>query len=64
MCLGHRAQRDTPIAEGVIVRAAVGAASADLRPVAVIVTMDFAFLALDRIVNHAAKLHYRLVIDG
>jgi pyruvate dehydrogenase E1 component beta subunit len=50
--------RDTPIAEGVIVGAAIGAAIAGLRPVAELMTINFAFLAMDQIVNHAAKLHY------
>jgi pyruvate dehydrogenase E1 component beta subunit len=49
--------RDTPIAEGTIVGAAVGAAMNGLRPVAEIMTINFAFLALDQIVNQAAKMH-------
>jgi len=55
---GERRVRDTPIAEGVIAGAATGAAIAGLRPVAEIMTINFAFLAMDQIVNHAAKLHY------
>jgi pyruvate dehydrogenase E1 component beta subunit len=55
---GEKRVRDTPIAEGVIVGAGVGAAIAGLRPVAELMTINFAFLALDQIVNHAAKLHY------
>lgn len=55
---GEKRVRDTPIAEGVIVGAAVGAAMAGLRPVAEIMTINFAFLAMDQIVNHAAKMHY------
>lgn len=55
---GEKRVRDTPIAEGVIVGAGVGAAIAGLRPVAEIMTINFAFLALDQIVNHAAKMHY------
>ncbi len=55
---GEKRVRDTPIAEGVIVGAAVGAAIAGLRPVAEIMTINFAFLAMDQIVNHAAKIHY------
>jgi pyruvate dehydrogenase E1 component beta subunit len=55
---GERRVRDTPIAEGVIAGAAAGAAIAGLRPVAEIMTINFAFLAMDQIVNHAAKLHY------
>jgi pyruvate dehydrogenase E1 component beta subunit len=49
--------RDTPIAEGVIVGAANGAAMAGLRPIAELMTINFAFLAMDQIVNHSAKLH-------
>jgi pyruvate dehydrogenase E1 component beta subunit len=55
---GERRVRDTPIAEGVIVGAAAGAAVAGLRPVAELMTINFAFLAMDQIVNHVAKLHY------
>lgn len=55
---GERRVRDTPIAEQVIVGAAVGAAMNGLRPIAEIMTINFAFLALDAIVNHAAKAHY------
>jgi len=55
---GDKRVRDTPIAEGVIVGAAVGAAIAGLRPVAELMTINFAFLAMDQIVNQAAKLHY------
>lgn len=47
---------DTPIAEGVIVGAANGMAMAGLRPVAEIMTINFAFLAMDQIVNHSAKM--------
>jgi len=47
---------DTPIAEGVIVGAANGAAMAGLKPVAELMTINFAFLAMDQIVNHSAKL--------
>jgi pyruvate dehydrogenase E1 component beta subunit len=55
---GPRRVRDTPISEMVIAGAAVGAAMNGLRPVAEIMTINFAFLALDAIVNHAAKVHY------
>ncbi len=55
---GARRVRDTPISEMAIAGAAVGAAMAGLRPVAEIMTINFAFLALDAIVNHAAKIHY------
>lgn len=49
--------KDTPIAEGVIIGAANGAAMAGLRPVAELMTINFAFLAMDQIVNHSAKIH-------
>ena len=55
---GEKRVKDTPIAESVIAGAATGAAIAGLRPIAEIMTINFAFLALDQIVNHAAKLHY------
>ena len=55
---GDRRVRDTPISEMVIAGAAVGAAMAGLRPVAEIMTINFAFLALDAIINHAAKVRY------
>jgi len=53
---GPERVRDTPIAEGVIIGAANGAAMAGLKPVAELMTINFAFLAMDQIVNHSAKL--------
>ncbi len=55
---GEDRVRDTPIAEMVIVGAATGAAMNGMRPVAEIMTINFAFLALDALVNHAAKAHF------
>jgi pyruvate dehydrogenase E1 component beta subunit len=55
---GERRVRDTPISEMVIGGAAAGAAMNGLRPVAEFMTINFAFLALDAIVNHAAKVRY------
>jgi pyruvate/2-oxoglutarate/acetoin dehydrogenase E1 component len=49
---------NTPISENSFVGAAVGAALTGLRPVVEIMFMDFITLAMDQIVNHAAKLHY------
>jgi len=49
---------DTPIAEGSIVGMGVGAAMAGLRPVVELMTVNFALLAMDQIVNHAAKIRY------
>ncbi len=59
---GHKRVKDTPISEMAIAGLAVGAAMAGLRPVAEMMTINFAFLALDAIVNHAAKIHY--MFDG
>jgi pyruvate dehydrogenase E1 component beta subunit len=53
---GPERVRDTPIAEATIVGAANGAAMVGLRPVAELMTINFAFLAMDQIVNHSAKL--------
>jgi pyruvate dehydrogenase E1 component beta subunit len=59
---GARRVRDTPISEMAIAGAAVGAAMAGLRPVAEIMTINFAFLAFDALINHAAKVRY--MFDG
>jgi acetoin:2,6-dichlorophenolindophenol oxidoreductase subunit beta len=50
--------RDTPISEAAIVGAAVGAAAMGLRPVAEVMIMDFISIALDQLVNHAAKSRF------
>lgn len=49
---------DTPISEEVIVGAAVGAAIMGAKPIAEIMFSDFVTLAMDMIVNQAAKVHY------
>ncbi|HEY3783598.1 MAG TPA: alpha-ketoacid dehydrogenase subunit beta [Fimbriimonadaceae bacterium] len=49
---------DTPITEPGIVGIATGAAMTGLRPVVEMMTMSFSILALDQIINHAAKVHY------
>ena len=49
---------NTPISENGFVGLAVGAALTGLRPVVEIMFMDFVTLAMDQLVNHAAKLHY------
>ncbi|SDE08529.1 alpha-ketoacid dehydrogenase subunit beta [Auraticoccus monumenti] len=54
---GPRRVRDTPIAEEGFTGAAVGAAMVGLRPVVEIMTINFSLLALDQIVNHAAKIY-------
>ncbi len=55
---GGERVRDTPISESAIVGAAIGAALTGTRPIAELMTINFAFVAMDHIVNEAAKLHY------
>lgn len=55
---GEKRVVDTPIAEEVIVGTGIGAAMVGLRPVVEIMTINFIILAMDQIVNHAAKLRY------
>ena len=55
---GERRVRDTPISESTIVGVGVGAAMVGLRPVVELMTINFALLAFDQIVNHAAHIHY------
>jgi pyruvate dehydrogenase E1 component beta subunit len=55
---GEKRVRDTPISEMAIGGVAAGAAMNGLRPVAEFMTINFAFLAFDAIINHAAKVHY------
>lgn len=55
---GEKRVRDTPIAESVIVGAAIGAAMGGLRPIVEMMTINFSLLAMDQIVNHAAKILY------
>jgi pyruvate dehydrogenase E1 component beta subunit len=50
--------RDTPISESAIVGFSVGAAMAGMRPVAEIMHMDFVAIAMDQVVNQAAKMRY------
>ncbi|HEY2630818.1 MAG TPA: alpha-ketoacid dehydrogenase subunit beta [Solirubrobacteraceae bacterium] len=55
---GEQRVRDTPISENTIVGTGVGAAMVGLRPVVELMTVNFALLAFDQIVNHAAHIHY------
>ncbi|RRS30719.1 MAG: pyruvate dehydrogenase [Epsilonproteobacteria bacterium (ex Lamellibrachia satsuma)] len=55
---GEKRLIDTPIAELSIVGNAVGMAMGGLRPVAEIMTANFALLAFDQIINHMAKYRY------
>lgn len=49
---------DTPISEEAIAGIGIGAAMMGLRPVVEMMTVNFSLLALDQIVNHAAKVRY------
>jgi len=55
---GEERVRDTPISEQTIVGAAIGAALTGMRPIAEIMFMDFIALAMEQIVNQAAKLRF------
>lgn len=55
---GEQRVIDTPIAEAGIVGMAIGAAMAGLRPIAELMTVNFAIVALDQIMNHAAVIPY------
>ena len=55
---GTKRVRSTPISEQAIIGAAVGAAITGMRPVAEIMLMNFITVAMDQLVNHAAKLRF------
>ncbi|MBI4340483.1 MAG: alpha-ketoacid dehydrogenase subunit beta [Chloroflexi bacterium] len=55
---GPRRVVDAPLSESAIVGACTGAAMGGLHPVAEIMTINFTLLAIDQIVNHAAKIRY------
>jgi len=55
---GGQRVRNTPLAEGIIAGAAVGAAAMGMRPVADLMFAPFMTLAMDEIVNSAGKLRY------
>lgn len=55
---GPERARDTPISEEIIAGAAIGASMGGLRPVAEMMTINFALLAMDQIINNAAKIRY------
>jgi len=50
--------RETPISEQAIVGAAAGAAMVGMRPIAEMMFMDFILLAMEPLVNQAAKARY------
>lgn len=55
---GSERVRNTPISENTIVGVGVGAAVCGMRPVVDIMFQDFITLAMDQLVNHAAKFYY------
>ncbi|HLG52175.1 MAG TPA: alpha-ketoacid dehydrogenase subunit beta [Chloroflexota bacterium] len=55
---GPRRVKDTPISEEAIIGAGIGAAMVGLRPVVEIMTINFILVAIDQIINNAAKISY------
>lgn len=55
---GKKRVRGTPISEAAFVGLAAGAAMTGLRPVVEIMYMDFSMVAMDQLVNQAAKVYY------
>ena len=55
---GDHRVRTTPISEQAIMGAAIGASLVGMKPVAEIMLMNFVTVAMDMIVNHAAKLRF------
>jgi len=55
---GEKRVRDTPISELTIVGSGIGAAMGGLKPIVELMTINFGLLAIDQIVNNAAKMHY------
>jgi acetoin:2,6-dichlorophenolindophenol oxidoreductase subunit beta len=53
---GGRRVRDAPISESALLGTAVGSAMAGLRPVVEVMFVDFIGVALDQLLNHAAKV--------
>lgn len=55
---GPQRVRDTPISESAFIGCAVGAAASGLRPIPELMMSDFLTVAMDQVVNQAAKMHY------
>jgi len=55
---GPERVRNTPISENTIVGVGVGAAVCGMKPIVDIMFQDFLTLAMDQLVNHAAKFYY------
>jgi pyruvate dehydrogenase E1 component beta subunit len=55
---GEQRVRETPISEEGFIGAGIGAAMMGLRPVIEIMTINFILVAMDQVINHAAKIRY------
>ena len=55
---GAKRVRETPISEEGFLGAGIGAAMMGLRPVVEIMTINFILVAMDQVINHAAKIRY------
>ena len=55
---GTERVRNTPISEAGFVGAGIGAACAGMRPIVELMYMDFTFVAMDQLLNQAAKTRY------
>jgi pyruvate dehydrogenase E1 component beta subunit len=55
---GAERVRNTPVSESAFVGAGIGAAMAGMRPVVELMYMDFTYVAMDQILNQAAKMRY------
>ena len=55
---GTERVRNTPITEAAFVGAGIGAATAGMRPIVELMYMDFTYVAMDQILNQAAKIRY------
>ena len=53
---GEERVRDTPLSESAFVGAGIGAALGGMRPIVEILTVTFSLLALDQLLNNAARL--------
>jgi len=55
---GQERVRNTPISENGFIGAGIGAACAGMRPIIELMYMDFTYVAMDQILNQAAKIRY------
>ncbi len=55
---GPKRVRNTPISEAAFVGAGIGSASCGMRPVVELMYMDFVYVAMDQLLNQAAKMRY------